>query len=304
MPFPPSYQGSRTDASSATPDDHAADHTVLDQADKDIVAEIVAHEASTTAHGLSAKAPLASPTFTGTVTIPTGASITAPTGLVKGDVGLGNVDNTADTAKPVSTAQQTALNLKADLASPTFTGTVTAATITASGAVTGSNLSGTNTGDQTNITGNAATVTTNANLTGPVTSTGNATAIADGAIAQAKVTSLVTDLAAKAPLASPTFTGTVTVPTGGVLGTPSSINLGNATALPATALPAMTGDVTANAGSHATTLANSGVTAATYGSSSAVPVITFDAKGRATSATTAAIADSPAILIVTRSTFK
>ena len=44
--------------------------------------------------------------------------------LVKGDVGLGSVDDTADTAKPVSTAQQTALNLKANLASPTFTGTV------------------------------------------------------------------------------------------------------------------------------------------------------------------------------------
>jgi hypothetical protein len=37
-----------------------------------------------------------------------------------------------------------------------------------------SNTSGVNTGDQTNITGNAATVTTNANLTGQVTSTGNA----------------------------------------------------------------------------------------------------------------------------------
>lgn len=35
------------------------------------------------------------------------------------------------------------------------------------------------------ITGNAATVTTNANLTGPVTSTGNATAIANGAISNA-----------------------------------------------------------------------------------------------------------------------
>jgi hypothetical protein len=31
-------------------------------------------------------------------------------------VGLGNVNNTSDAAKPVSTAQQTALNLKADLA--------------------------------------------------------------------------------------------------------------------------------------------------------------------------------------------
>lgn len=36
-----------------------------------------------------------------------------------------------------------------------------------------------------NTTGNAATVTTNANLTGPVTSTGNATAIANGAITNA-----------------------------------------------------------------------------------------------------------------------
>jgi hypothetical protein len=34
--------------------------------------------------------------------------------LTKSDVGLGNVDNTADTAKPVSAAQQTALNAKAD----------------------------------------------------------------------------------------------------------------------------------------------------------------------------------------------
>jgi hypothetical protein len=56
---------------------------------------------------------LNSPTFTGTVT-----------GMVKGDVGLGSVDDTADTAKPVSTAQQTALDLKANVASPTFTGKI------------------------------------------------------------------------------------------------------------------------------------------------------------------------------------
>lgn len=44
--------------------------------------------------------------------------------ISKSTVGLASVDNTADTAKPVSTAQQAALNLKANLASPTFTGTV------------------------------------------------------------------------------------------------------------------------------------------------------------------------------------
>lgn len=55
-------------------------------------------------------------------------ALSAPAGLVKGDVGLGNVDNTADTAKPVSTAQQTALDLKANLASPALSGTPTAPT--------------------------------------------------------------------------------------------------------------------------------------------------------------------------------
>ncbi len=55
------------------------------------------------------------------------ASVNGRTGavvLTSTDVGLANVNNTADSAKPVSTAQQTALNLKANLASPTFTGTV------------------------------------------------------------------------------------------------------------------------------------------------------------------------------------
>ena len=40
------------------------------------------------------------------------------------NLGIGNIDNTSDVNKPVSTAQQTALDLKANLASPTFTGLV------------------------------------------------------------------------------------------------------------------------------------------------------------------------------------
>jgi len=50
--------------------------------------------------------------------------INTPTGITKTDVGLANVDNTTDANKPVSTATQTALDLKAPLASPTFTGTL------------------------------------------------------------------------------------------------------------------------------------------------------------------------------------
>lgn len=44
------------------------------------------------------------------------------TNLSKAASGLGNVDNTSDLNKPISTAQQAALNLKADIASPAFTG--------------------------------------------------------------------------------------------------------------------------------------------------------------------------------------
>jgi hypothetical protein len=40
-------------------------------------------------------------------------------------VGLGNVDNISDANKPISTAEQTALNLKANLVSPSISGTST-----------------------------------------------------------------------------------------------------------------------------------------------------------------------------------
>lgn len=53
--------------------------------------------------------------------------------LDKTAVGLTNVDNTSDASKPISTATQTALDLKAPLASPTFTGTVTGANSTWTG---------------------------------------------------------------------------------------------------------------------------------------------------------------------------
>ena len=74
----------------------------------DLAANALAAQAA-----LDLKAPLASPTFTGTVS-----------GISKSMVGLSNVDNTSDASKPISTATQAALNLKAPLASPTFTGTV------------------------------------------------------------------------------------------------------------------------------------------------------------------------------------
>jgi len=78
---------------------------------------------------LAAKADLASPTFTGTVS-----------GITKSMVGLGNADNTSDADKPVSTATQTALDLKANLAGPTFTGTVVLPSTTSIGDVSATEL--------------------------------------------------------------------------------------------------------------------------------------------------------------------
>lgn len=48
--------------------------------------------------------------------------------LTSSDVGLGNVDNTSDLNKPISNDTQDALDLKAPLDSPSFTGTPTAPT--------------------------------------------------------------------------------------------------------------------------------------------------------------------------------
>ena len=78
----------------------------------------------------SVNIPTISSTDTLTNKTLTSPAITSPTGLVKADVGLSNVDNTSDASKPISTLTQTALDLKAPIASPTFTGTVAGITST------------------------------------------------------------------------------------------------------------------------------------------------------------------------------
>jgi len=121
---------------------------------------------------LDAKAPLASPAFTGTVT-----------GITKSMVGLGSVDNVADDSKPVSTAQAAAdaavqayaiqrANHTGTQASTTITGLGTLAT--QSGTFSGTS-SGTNTGDQT--------ITLTGDVTGSGTGSFSATLAASGATA-------------------------------------------------------------------------------------------------------------------------
>jgi hypothetical protein len=119
--------------------------------------------------------------------------------LVKADVGLGSVDNTADTAKPVSTAQQTALDLKANLTTA----------LDAMGActdITTRNASTTAHGLMMKYPNNTTDF-----LRADGTFVAPTAAAAWGSITGtlSTQTDLNTALGLKAPLASPTFTGTV-----------------------------------------------------------------------------------------------
>jgi hypothetical protein len=142
--------------------------------------------ASTVTTALGTKAPIDSPTFTGTVA-----------GITKSMVGLSNVDNTSDTNKPISSATQTALDAKlssstasttyAPIANPAFTGTVSGVT---------KSMVGLGSVDNTSDTAK------------PV-STAQQTAL---------------DL--KANLSGPTFTGTVTLPSTTSIGNTSATEIG------------------------------------------------------------------------------
>lgn len=76
-------------------------------------------------------ANVAASTLKGRVTAGTGDPEDLTVGQVRTLLSINNVDNTSDANKPVSTAQQAALNLKADLVSPAMTGTPTAPTAAA-----------------------------------------------------------------------------------------------------------------------------------------------------------------------------
>ena len=166
----------------------------------------------------STYAPINSPTFTGTVA-----------GITKSMVGLANVDNTSDVNKPISTATQSALDLKAPIANPTFTGTVAGITKSMVGLANVDNTSDANkpVSSETQSALDLKAPIASPTFTGTVTlPTGTVTSgmILDGtivdndinataAIAQSKISGLTSDLALKAPLASPALTGTPTAPT-------------------------------------------------------------------------------------------
>lgn len=141
------------------------------------------------------------------------------------------------------TGLQSALDLKANLASPTFTGTVTLPTTTSIGNVSSTELGyldGVTSAIQTQINAKQAAITGAATtiLSANLTVSRALVSDASGKVAVSTVTStelgylsgvtsaIQTQLATKANLASPTFTGTVTLPTTTSIGNVTSTELG------------------------------------------------------------------------------
>ncbi len=174
--------------------------------------------------------------------------INNPTGITKSDVGLANVDNTSDANKPVSTATQTALDLKASTS-----------------ALSSHEL------DTTNIHGIADT-----SLLATKTYADNAASTAVAAIVGAAPTTLNTldeialalnddaniaatltaEIGLKAPIASPTFTGTVVIPAGAAISGYALLSSPTFTGTPS--LPTGTVAVTQSPGNDSLAIATTG----------------------------------------------
>jgi hypothetical protein len=184
---------------------------------------------------LALLAPLASPTFTGTAAAPTVAGTTdsttkiATTAFVQGVAALkADLSSPTFTGDPKAPTPLTADNdtslattafvkavvaSYAPLASPTFTGDPKAPTPTigdndtsiATTAFVATAVAASGGGTVTSVTAGDSTIT--------IGGSGTAPTVAVNAITESKVTNLVTDLAAKAALSSPVFTGNPTAPT-------------------------------------------------------------------------------------------
>ena len=182
-----------------------ADATTISLGKIQLAGDLGGIASAPTVPGLALKAPLASPTFTGTVS-----------GITSSMVGLGNVDNTSDASKAISTLTQAALDLKAPLASPTFTGTVGGLTKAMVGL---GNVDNTSDASKAISTLTQAALDLKAPLASPtftgtvggltkaMVGLGNVDNTSDASKAISTLTQAALDL--KAPLASPTFTGTV-----------------------------------------------------------------------------------------------
>lgn len=124
------------------------------------------------------------------------SSVNGYSGIVvlgKTDVGLGNVDNTADSAKPVSAAQQAALDGKANTAHAHAASDITSGTLDVARLPVGTSGSQVAAGNDSRITGavqTSRTISTTGGLSGGGNlSTNRTITIEDGGIVKAKLAS-------------------------------------------------------------------------------------------------------------------
>jgi hypothetical protein len=196
---------------------------------------------------VSGAAPLAGPTFTGTVTIPSGASISGYLTTTAGDAAYypltGNPSGFLTSAPVTSVAGRTGA---ITLANTDISGLGTMSTATAADYSTTTAANGL----YYPLSSNPAGYLTSA----PVTSVAGRT----GA-----VTLAVADVSGAAPIASPTFTGTVTIPSGASISGYLTTTAGDAAYYPLTGNPSgflTSAPVTSVAGrTGAVTLANTDI---------------------------------------------
>lgn len=220
---------------------------------------------ATVTNTLATKAPIASPTFTGTVS-----------GITKAMVGLGNVDNTSDASKPVSTAQAAADAAVASAAAADATSKAAAAQAYAV-------QRGNHTGQQASST--ISDFSTAAAAAAPVQSVAGKS----GTVVLAKGDVGLGNVDNTSDANKPISTATQTALDGkAALSHTHSALSGNITGLATVATSGSAADLTGTL--SASRLPSTTVTAGSYGSASSVGTFTVDAAGRLTAAGSTAIA--------------
>jgi hypothetical protein len=207
-------------------------------------------------------ANMATATIKGRTTAGTGDPEDLTAAQTRTVLSLENVTNTSDANKPISTAQQTALDLKANLASPTFTGTVSGITASMVGLP---NVTNTSDANKPVSTAQQTALNLKANLASP-TFTGTVSGITASMVGLANVnntsdankpvsTAQQAALNLKADAANPTFTGV----TSGTFSGPLTGNVtGNVSGSAASFTGLLAGNVTGTQG--ATVISNNAVT--------------------------------------------
>jgi hypothetical protein len=145
-------------------------------------------------------------------------------------------DGTANITVPAAAGTLTGGTLASGVTASSLTSVGTLATLTVTAAIAGS------------VTGNAATVTTNANLTGPITSVGNATTIAANAVT---TTTIAANAVTYTKIQSETAATLLGNPTGSSAG-PSEITLGTNLSFTGSVLNAAGGAVSSVSNSDGT----------------------------------------------------